>query len=253
VRPGRGEHAVPVGLAPAPQVAEQVHHRHRAQQRGRVRGVAAQQAHLLLELAGRGGVERVVPRVVGPRCEFVEQHLTARGHEQLDAEHADVVQRGDGLGGQGLRAVRHVIVDRRRQVGGRQDAVLVPVLARRVAGHRGVRGAADDHRQLARERHPLLKDALDRPHRGPGGGRRGRRVDARLALAVVTAGGALEQGRGADRRDRGVQRVGIAGGLGHGRPGHSWQAVSGEKRLLVQAILGRGDGGGAGAHDARPR
>ena len=54
---------------------------------------AAERAELLLELVGRARVQGVVAAVVRPRRDLVDVDRAAVGHEQLDAEHADVVQR----------------------------------------------------------------------------------------------------------------------------------------------------------------
>ena len=50
---------------------------------------AADGAELLLELAGRRGVERQVAGVVRPRGELVDQQLPVARQEHLDAQHAD--------------------------------------------------------------------------------------------------------------------------------------------------------------------
>ena len=57
-------------------------------------------AHLLLELAGRAGVDRVMAGVVRARRNLVGDKRAVLEHEELDAEHAHVAERlGDPLGG----------------------------------------------------------------------------------------------------------------------------------------------------------
>ena len=66
-------------------------------------GQAAQGAHLLLELVGAARVERPVPAVVRPRGDLVDEEPAAVGDEQLDAQHADVVQLGGEAPGEAPR------------------------------------------------------------------------------------------------------------------------------------------------------
>ena len=107
LRPGRGADfpyrcSLTSGMASAaaqfgspvpPQIAEQVRHRRRLQQLGRSERQAADRAQLLLELAGPAGVERQVPGVVRPRRQLVDEQPAVARDEELDAQHADVVER----------------------------------------------------------------------------------------------------------------------------------------------------------------
>ena len=69
-----------------PQVAEQVDHRRRHHQVGRAQRQAAEGAHLLLELAGDGRLDRQVPRVVRARGDLVDQQPAVGGQEELDGQ-----------------------------------------------------------------------------------------------------------------------------------------------------------------------
>ena len=92
VRARMAQHRVPLGLAAvAPDVAQQVHHHRRAVLRGVAQRQAAEHAHLLLELRGAAGVDRVVAAVVRARRDLVQQQLSA-DHEHLDRQHAHVAR-----------------------------------------------------------------------------------------------------------------------------------------------------------------
>ena len=56
-------------------------------------GKSADGPQLLLELAGHASVEREVARVVRPRRQLVDQQRAVAGDEELDAQHADHVER----------------------------------------------------------------------------------------------------------------------------------------------------------------
>ena len=51
---------------------------------------------MLLELIGRAGFNRVVSRVVGARCDFVDQQIVFFGQKHLDTENTHTVHRLDG-------------------------------------------------------------------------------------------------------------------------------------------------------------
>ena len=143
------ERLVPARWPVAPQVTEEIHHGDRAEQPcGRERQ-AAQSPDLLLELVGAARVERPVPGVVWPRGDLVHEETATVGHEQLDAEHPDVVERrrererptgappGAERVGDGGRHHRRV-----------QDSVAVPVLAHGKRNHGAVGPARQHHREL---------------------------------------------------------------------------------------------------------
>ena len=89
--PGNAQAAAQSG-SPAPEVAEQIRHRGRAQLLGRAERKPADRPKLLLELAGHAGVEGKVAGVVRTRRKLVDQQLPVVRHEELDAEHADDVE-----------------------------------------------------------------------------------------------------------------------------------------------------------------
>ena len=90
---GNASAAAQSGSPVCPEVAEQVRHRRRAQQLGRAERQAADGAQLLLELAGDAGVEGEVAGVVRARRQLVDEQLAVAREEELDAQHADDVER----------------------------------------------------------------------------------------------------------------------------------------------------------------
>ena len=62
---------------------------------------AADGAQLLLELAGDMGINRQMPGVVRARGHFVDQQPAVCRQEELDAEHADHLQRLENRAGDG--------------------------------------------------------------------------------------------------------------------------------------------------------
>ena len=91
--PGNDSAAIQFGVPVVPEIAEKIGHRGRLQQIGRAERQPADGAQLLLELAGATGVERQMPGVVRTRRQLVDEQLAAAGHEEFDAQDADVVER----------------------------------------------------------------------------------------------------------------------------------------------------------------
>ena len=83
----------PPGFALLPEISEEIDHRDRAQQARAAEREAAESAKLLFELVRRTGVKGIVSAIVRPWCDFVDEEPAAISHEQLDSEHAHVVQR----------------------------------------------------------------------------------------------------------------------------------------------------------------
>ena len=118
------------------------------------RGKPAERADLLLELAGASGLDRQVSRVVGPGRDLVDEQPTVRRQEELDAEHADGVER---LGDRESRVARFLRYDRPHRRGGRRagkDVPLMMVEARRIGDRLAVAAADDDDRHLGGELDP---------------------------------------------------------------------------------------------------
>src|SRR5574340_639993 len=181
---GVSEQGLPVRAAVVPAVAEDVDHHHRRPQPRVAEWQAAERTHLLLELVGDAGVERVVAGVVRARGDLVDQELAADDKE-LNRHHADVAE----LVGNGARHVASLGSDLVGDAGGDdgdvEDAVFMAVLGDRE--HDAFAGvAAGEH-----DRHLALE--LDEAFQHAGlaaefAERRARflaRVDPRLALAVV--------------------------------------------------------------------
>ena len=93
---------------------------------------------MVLELARDRALDRPVPRIVHPRCHFVE-HRAVRGGEELDREHADIIECIGDLAGQFARFL-DLRDDRHRGWYGRarQDAPLVVVFGAVVKGDRAI-------------------------------------------------------------------------------------------------------------------
>ena len=127
--------------------------------RGCAEREAAQRAELLLELIDRARVHRVMAAVVRPRRHLVDEEPPAVGDEQLDTQHADVLQPLGHRDGEVARLLRQARRHARRHHGGLEDAVAVPILARWKRGDVAVRAPREHHRQLGLERQPLLQHA----------------------------------------------------------------------------------------------
>jgi phytoene/squalene synthetase len=78
-------------LAVVPEIAEQVDHHRRRMRAGIAERQAAQGAHLLFELVGDAGIERVVAAVVRARRHFIDDQAAATD-EELDTHGADVAE-----------------------------------------------------------------------------------------------------------------------------------------------------------------
>ena len=251
-RPVRRRRAAP---SREPQVAEQVeHHRRRVlarrdqRQRRPARAPAARTARRRRrrccsgrELCGRGAISLATSV---PSCE----------DEELDAQHADVVERL-------RRCARAAAIGLRLQRRRRRRA---PAPASRPGCRRGAgsaapagarsspsRAARDDDADLGGQRQPLLEHAGHAAERGPGGGQLGAVGDPRLALAVVAEARGLQdagQQRVGDAR-RAARRVSITACGAQGTPlrtncafssARSWQtatAVGGRRHRAVRASV----------------
>src|SRR5688572_2718540 len=199
------------------------------------RGAAERQprdgAHVGLELAGLGALDRPVAGIVDARRHLVCDQPSALD-EILDAEHADVAERAHQPP---VVAPGEAVQPRVRpgRAGDREDAVGVHVLGERVSLHVACPVARRDERDLAREfHHPFVDEWL------PGEARVAfRRVadpaDADLPLAVVAEAARLQDAGRAECRKRVPKvRVRVHGGIGCDR-----NAEALENPLLGQAVL----------------
>src|SRR5215217_2225265 len=124
---------------------------------------------MILELAGTGALDREVPGVVDARSNLVREQLPV-AVEQLEREHANVVQVAEQLlhvsARLALQLVRHA---RRRRDGLTEDASLVMVLNERIRGDLS-RGATDgDDAQLALKAYEAFQDERRRAEPLEGG------------------------------------------------------------------------------------
>ena len=142
---------------------------------------------MVLELARLGAVDRPVPGVVDPRGKLVREQLAA-DVEQLDREHADVVEVVEQLRRDPLGSRLRRIPCRSPRDG--EDSAAVLVLGERVERGRAVAPTRRDDRQLAVERDDRFRQLVD--------AERLRRLDDTLALAVVSEPARLHERRDTD-------------------------------------------------------
>src|SRR5262249_3266948 len=144
---------------------------------------------LLLELARGRGVDRQVPRVVGPGCKLVDEQSAIAGHEELHAQHADAIEpfehapsdfRGfaGGLIGNSRRTTREV-----------EDVALMRILDDWKSHDRAIHAPGADDRNLPLEIDEGLQDRLTGVDRPPGFFGLVRGADFELTLAIVTPAG----------------------------------------------------------------
>ena len=193
VRAGQREDAIPgrldgSGAAVAkPEVAEQVEHHRRRMQARRDQRRAGHRAHLQLELRDVAGVDAVVAGVVRPRRHLVGDQRAVGEHEELDAEHADVVDRlGDAAPARSLAPATRGVTSAR--AGTRVTARMPSRCTFSWTGRWTTapsRPRGDDDADLGGQRQALLEHAGDAAERGEGAGQLGAIGDAHLALAVV--------------------------------------------------------------------
>ena len=210
---------------------------------------AGEGAHLKIELRHVAGINAVVAGVVRPGRHFIGHQGAVAQHEELDAEHADIAQRGRNVQRRRDRRALRVECDiRRRHLGDGEHAVAVQVLLHRQV-HRGAIGAAcDDDANFEIKRQQFFEHAGRVTEGRPGSGKFIAIGDPRLALAVIP------ESRGF--QDAGQQRIGNRVELLLGadqrvrRAGH---AAAREVRLLGGPVLAHRDRFGAGRHAPLPR
>ena len=136
---------------------------------------AADGADVLRELAGGAALDGPMTRIVDARRDLVDQQPAVPGDEELDAEHADMIERPDGA----LRTLPRRRRESRRDGGRRQrhieDAVRMAVLDRVEARHRAARRPRDDRRDLALDGRDRFEDRRTTAERAPARRRQGRR------------------------------------------------------------------------------
>jgi hypothetical protein len=117
-----------------------------------------------LELREVAAVDAVVARVVRARRHLVGEQRAVGEHEELDAQHAHVIQRSSqARGGVESGARRGLVHIRRRHLRHRQDAVAVQVLLQRQVDHGAVVAARDDDAELEAQVQPPLQHAGHAP------------------------------------------------------------------------------------------
>ena len=122
---------------------------------------AAQRAHLLLELVGDAGVDRVMPAVVRARRDLVDQQLSL-ADEELDAENTNVIELARQRQREFLRFGTQAVRDPRWRNAHIENAVAMPVLGDREATGLSVVATRQHHRDLDIERQELLEHAGSR-------------------------------------------------------------------------------------------
>ena len=126
-------------------------------------------AHVVLELAGVGAFDGPVAGVVHARRHFVGDELAAL-HEELDGEHADVLEVLEQLARGALRLARErrVAVGRAREA---QDAVAMHVEVEWIEGDLAIGAAHRDDRDFGVERHEVFVEQRRLAERVPGASR----------------------------------------------------------------------------------
>ena len=192
-----GQRRGPIGLAVLPEVAQQVGHGRRPQQFGGAQRQPADGPHLLLELAGHGGVDGEVARVVRARRQLVDEQPAVARSRKSSTQSTPTTPAA------------------------RAPSRAISTASRRAAGGHGA-GATEtsrmwcavgvlDHALMGEGRRPTPRAATTDTSRSkstnassmascrPMAAQAARRsvpgVDAHLALAVVAEGGGLEDGR----------------------------------------------------------
>ena len=196
-------------------VAEQVFHRHRRpSQRRRSQRQAADGADVVLELRGRGALDRPVPRIVNARRHLVEHRAIRRGEElareaRRHARAARPPRRASATASAGpasapppTPALSRSPAPRRQWTFSGTSHTAHSPSAPRASSHREFREEIDSRFQNCGMAGGRLGRPADRcPRRlGIGG-----RVDPRLPLAVIAEQRRLQDRRRPDRRDRRVQ------------------------------------------------
>src|SRR6478736_4117913 len=201
-------------------VPDQIGHRDRGVADRFAERPAGNGPYVLLELRDGGAVQRPVPGIMHPRRDLVDQHRRAAlllHHEHFDREHADIIERGRDLLGNGAGFFRK----RRRYVGRRardfQDVVAVLVFGDVERLHMAVRRARRDHGDFTLERNERLEDRGFGAEVFPDLLDVVAIADDRLALAVIAEATRLDDCGQADAGDRGAQGfhgryVGVIGG-----------------------------------------
>ena len=145
------------------------------QRRDRAERPAGDGADVLLELVDLAAVQRPVAGVVHPGRDLVDQQPAVLQLEQLDPDHADIVERWSGCGAAIVSAWSSA--RRRPRAGGAgaaQDAALVMVLGQ---------GIGDDRRRRGRARRSPTARARSRPAPRGSPGARPMRSKAAAASA----------------------------------------------------------------------
>ena len=140
----------------------------RRQRRGRPEPEPGDRADVLLELRGRGALDRPVAAVVDARRQLVDDERSVGQQEQLDGERAAQAHRDREPLGRCRRAASAIAAGIGR---GRdrldEDAVVVDVPSDREGRHLAIRPARDDDRQLRLERELASRPAGRPPARPP--------------------------------------------------------------------------------------
>uniref|UniRef100_A0A914YS88 Uncharacterized protein n=1 Tax=Panagrolaimus superbus TaxID=310955 RepID=A0A914YS88_9BILA len=196
VATGLGQHRQRVGHP-----AQPVQHAGMAEHAGAAQRQAQHGAQVVLELRSLAAFDGPVAGVVHARRHLVGQQLTITA-EQLQREHADVLQVFGNATGIADRCLPLGVGQHGRGHTGRQQAVDMPVAGDRPRLEAAIAAAHGDHADLALEGHEAFQDqsgALDlRAQRVPRGIDVGFVAQAELPLAVVAQAAVLEDARQAE-------------------------------------------------------
>src|SRR6185437_12690231 len=185
-------------------VADEVFHHYRGEARRVAQRPAGNRPDVLLELIRYADCFGPMPGIMDSRGYLVDQQRLA-GNEELDAEHADIIEGTGNAPRRGDRLCRRLGAYSRRDSAGVEDMAAVDVLRRFEGGDGPVAAARHDDRYFLVERHEGFQHQRLGFERGEGRGGVDGRAKNLLALAVIAEPRRLQHCRRAERRDGGFE------------------------------------------------
>src|SRR5687767_961342 len=175
-------------------IADEVFHRDAGEPAGVAQRPAADRPDVLFELVGDADGLGPVAGIMDAWRDLVDEELAVGEDEELDAEDADVVERGGDGGCRLDRANGRLAADARGDTARFQDVIAVGVLSRVEGGNAAVEAAGDDDGDFLVERDESLEHERFWFESGEGLSGLPAFSDRALALAVVAEASGLEDG-----------------------------------------------------------
>ena len=193
-----------IGLPAAfPQVAEQIYHDSRPQERRRPKRQAADRTQLLFKLAGQTGVKRIMPRVVRPRSEFVYEQLIIARQKELHRDEANDIKIIRDIFRNRHGAPLDFGLNSRRDNGIVQNVPSMHILCGWERAHGTVAVPCTDDRNFAVEWNPLFENSPGRAE--PRKIESVTAIDFSLSFPVVAEVGSFQNRGRTDSFERNVQ------------------------------------------------